>query len=500
MTLSAFWWSVIGGLIVGVLTTALSALLFPLFFRGALMKLIKPILSTDSERNVAYQTLALPKTIDPLSLLQIMVRGQTGEPFNRPMGAARRARGLDQLHFLPAQISRLPTLSVEDVDTSVTIGPNARRPLRCRTPIIIAGMGYGVALSERAKAALAEGAQLAGAALNSGCSGYLPQERTTVDRYIVQYNRAGWGNAIGDLRQADAVEIVFGRGASGGVSESTPVKNLPARFRQLNQVTAESGEVRMESQFETIKDGHDLRRVIDWLRDETDGLPIGVKLAAGDIEADLEEVLVAEPDFLTIDGAEAGGEDGYAITAENFGLPTVFAIPRADRYLRRRKIRDRISLIASGGLHEPGDFLKAIALGADAVAIGTAALLVMVHAQALKVYPKDPPLTLVLPNTENSDRFDLHAGARRLANFIKASTKEMAIATGGLGHRGLSEVSAEDLCAFTGEMAVATGAQPAYEAPRAGEQGGPPDPEGPREKPVRPLVKPRERGRAEYWH
>ncbi len=500
LSLSSFWWSVIGGLIVGVLTTVATGLLFPAFFKAALVRLVTPILGTPSKRNVFFQSLALPQMIKPLSLLQILIRGETGEPFRRPLGAARRFRGLDDLLFIPAQLSKLPALSIEDVDTTLVIGPRAKKPLTCKTPILVAGMGYGVALSERAKAALAKGAQLAGTALCSGASGFLPQERSTVERYIVQYNRAGWGNAVEDLRQADAIEIAFGRGASGGVGETTPASELPTRFRKLNNVPADAREVRMEAQFEEIKDGRDLKRVADRLRAECGGVPIGVKLAAGDIEADLEEVLVAEPDFIVIDGAEAGCEDGYAITAEHFGLPTVYAIPRADRCLRERGVRGRVTLIASGGLHEPGDLLKALALGADGVAIGTSAVLVMVHTQAFKVFPKDPPLTLILPNTEGSDRFDFHAAAHRLANFIRASTREMAIGARGLGHLKLSQVNADDLYALTAEMAAITGARPAYELPPLWTPSEPPTTGGPGARPEGRRVKHREREREQYWH
>src|SRR5690606_28245532 len=185
------------------------------------------------------------------------------------------------------------------------------------------------------------------------------------------------------------------------------------------------------------------------LRSVTGGVPIGVKLAPGRrLEADLEACVAAGVDVVALDGAQAATKGSPPILQDDFGLPTLHALVRAVRFLETRRVREQVSLIVGGGLYTPGDFLKVLALGADAVYIGTVALFVISHGQVFKALPWEPPTQLVFFGGQHEDALDVDEGAHRLANFLRAAAWEMAVAVRALGKRAVREVSKDDLMAL----------------------------------------------------
>src|SRR5690606_719876 len=402
--------------------------------------------------------------VDGFSLLRmgaIGERARTGQPLSEPYGSTRRFLDFNELMFLPVQLSRFPLDKHQDVKTEVVIGRHAARPLRVSTPIMITGMAFGSALSKRAKIAVAKASALAGTATNSGESGFMAEEREAARKYIVQWNRGRWSNRLEDLRHVDAVEIQVGQGAEGSLGNRVKAENIREDFRAHLGLEPGQDAVR-PARFRHIDDPSQFRAMVDELREASGGAPVGIKFAASRIEEDCEVAIQAGVDFITIDGAQGGSGGGREVTINNTDVPLVYAIPRANRYLHERGVRDRIDLIVTGGLRDAGDFMKAMALGANAVYIGESALLAMIYHQLDKMPPATNPAQLFLYTGEYQDQLDIDQGAQHLANFIKASTTEMQLLAQTLGKNDLQLVNMDDMVALSREMAEITGVQLAY--------------------------------------
>lgn len=259
------------------------------------------------------------------------------------------------------------------------------------------------------------------------------------------------------LRQADMIEIQFGYGGLGAIPSLHKSKNLSPEFQDLMGLAA--GEALQETAL--LSDVHnqaDLRKLVNNLRELTNGVPIGVKFGATQrLEVELEIFTGAGIDFLSVAGAESGINFGPGIM-DDMGLPTLPALCRTVNFLKKRSLQKRISLIISGGLSTPGHFLKALALGADAVAIGTIAILALAHTQLTKTIPFEPPTELVFEQGKLKEKLDIEAGALSVANFLTSCNQEMTLAMRTMGHTSLKELSVADLCALTPEVAQLTGA------------------------------------------
>jgi len=429
-------------------------------FEGMIKQAIDEILDRLSKMQMVKQLFM----VDGFSLLRmgaIGERARTGQPLSEPYGSTRRFLDFNELMFLPVQLSRFPLDKYEDVKTEVVIGRRAARPLRVSTPIIITGMAYGSALSKRAKVTLARASALAGTATNSGESGFMPEEREAARKYIVQWNRGRWSNKMEDLPKVDAVEIQVGQGAEGSLGNRVKADNIREDFRAHLGLEPGQDAVR-PARFRHIDDPSQFRAMVDELREASGGAPVGLKFAASRIEEDCEIAIQAGVDFITIDGAQGGSGGGREVTVNNAGVPLVYAIPRANRYLHERGVRDQIDLIVTGGLRDAGDFMKAMALGANAVYIGESALLAMIYHQLDKMPPGTNPAQLFLYTGEYQDHLDIDKGAQELANFIKASTTEMQLLAQTLGKDDLQQVNMDDMVALSREIAEITGVQLAY--------------------------------------
>ncbi|OIQ58645.1 glutamate synthase [NADPH] large chain precursor [Moorella thermoacetica] len=391
-------------------------------------------------------------------IVETNLRAQEGKLLERPFGSPWRFPGTDGLVFNLAQLAKLPVEESVPVDTKVTLGPRAARPLKISMPIIVSGMAYGLALSEKAKIALARGASLAGTATNTGEGPLLPSERQAASHLIVQYNRGGWNYNPRLLKQADMVEIQFGQAAIAGLGHSTNYEDIPPKGRRLLGLKPGQAAV-THARMPGIKDPKkDLPPLVTRLRRLTGGVPIGAKIGAGnDLERDLAILLEAGVDFIAIDGAGGASKGSPPIIQDDFGVPTVYAVNRAATFLKKQGVKDRVSLIAGGGLVTPGDFLKILALGADAVYIGTMALFALTHTQVLKAMPWEPPLQVVFARGRYQDRLDEEKAARNLANFLKSCNAEIMEGVRALGKKSVRQVNKSDLAALDPVTARALG-------------------------------------------
>lgn len=452
-----FWRGILLGA-VGVLGLgALGAVAFgrPLV-KAAMGRMLKRVLTDRYDRNL-FEGYTMLQQRPPRLQVEIALRAQAGKPLSRPWGTPKRFLHLDNLMFVPAQLAQLPTPDATPVETRTLIGPHAPRPLELGIPILISGMAYGLSLTGAAKLALARGASLAETATNSGEGGFFPAERKGATRYILQYTRGGWPSDPELLRQADAIEIQAGQGAQAGSRQSTPAHQLRDEYRQALGLPQGQAAV-IHSRFPGVDQPEDFRPLVQRLRDQAGGIPVGIKFAAGHrLEADLQVALDAGVDFVTIDGAQAASHGGAPLTEDDFGIPTLMAVARAGRFLAEAGAKGRVSLIVSGGLSTPGEFLKCLALGADACAIGTAAVLAMCHTQIAKVLPEAAPTELIWHDGRYTERFDVDAAARDLTGYLHSCAGEMVIGARCLGRTRLQDVQRADLCALDPETAAVCG-------------------------------------------
>lgn len=438
---------------------AAAGLVFALAWKRIAAMLIRPVtnilLSDRYEENVFEMAAAL-RRVSPQVVVEMSLRAESGKVIHRPLGSPHRFLSFDGLMFRSAQLARLPTADDAQVDLSVVIGPSAARPLRIDIPILISGMASGLHLSERAKVALARAADAVGTATNTGRGPWLESERAATRRLILQYGRDPWAKEPEILTRADMIEIGLGTGAWAGAGGPDAAGLRPEVARLVGM---RPGDIPvLHARLPELQRPHHLKRVVERLREQAGGVPVGVKIAPGeDLELDLEVALEAGVDFVTVDGAQGATAGSPPILQDDFGLPTLHLVARAARFLEERGLKGRVSLIASGGLWVPGDFLKAIALGADAVALGTILLLALAHNQLGKVIPWEPPTQLVLGSGRYSDRLDVDLAARSVENLLRACARELELGLRALGKTRITDVNRHDLVATDRETADAAG-------------------------------------------
>ncbi len=377
----------------------------------------------------------------------------TGESVIEPMRSRKPVVSWDDILIKGAQLARLPLNPAEAADTKTVIGPRAQKPLVIGTPIIVSHMSFG-ALSREAQAALALGSGAAGTAMSSGEGGILVEALGMAHKYIFEYVPNRYSLTPENLQRVDAVEIKFGQSAKPGLGGHLPGGKVTAEIAAIRGVP-EGADIRSPSRFPDIRSRDDLKRKVDELRTLSKGRPIGIKFAAGDIEADLEFALFAGPDFVTLDGR--AGATGAAIKhiKDATSVPTIYALDRARRYLERRGIKD-VTLIVTGGLRVSPDFAKALALGADAVAIGTAALMAIGCQQYRICDTGRCPVGIATQDPGLRARLDVDEAARGLANFLRVSTEELKDFSRLTGHDSVHKLSVRDLVTTSSEISAHT--------------------------------------------
>lgn len=408
-------------------------------------------ITSDLYEENLWEVVSSTVRIGPQVVLETSLRAQEGKLIERPMGPPRKFPDMEDIKFDFAQLYTMPTKLEAEIDISAVIGPQARKPLEINHFMMIAPMAYGIALSRRMKIALAKGTAAAGTATHTGAGAFLEEERDAAKYLIYQYNRGDWGNTADIMCRCDAIEIQLGQGAYGGTGHIFKSRMLDAELRrEYNKKRGEN--LITHSRQPEVQSPKELKRLIDKLRTITDGLPIGVKIAAGKhLEADLYWVCFSGADFVVVDGAEAASKGSPPILQDDFGVPTAFAVDRAANWMRKNGYKDKVSLIASGRIRTPGDALKVRALGADACQIGAIALVAASNQQTNKAMPFEPPTAVAFYGEADAYDFDIDQGAKYLANFLESCKLEMAEGIRALGKTSINEVDKSDLMA-TSEM------------------------------------------------
>jgi glutamate synthase domain-containing protein 2/rubredoxin len=379
---------------------------------------------------------------------------ETGQSLVEPMGSRQTRVSWNDILICGAQLARLPLNEDEPVNTRVTIGPGAARPLEIAIPIYVTHMSFG-ALSREVKIALARGSGAVKTAMCSGEGGVLPDSLNSSHKYIFEYVPNRYSVTEELLKQVDAIEIKIGQSAKPGMGGHLPGEKVTRDIAQVRG-KPEGEDIHSPARFDDISGADDLKRKVDWLREQSAGRPIGIKFAAGLVEADLEVALSAGPDFITIDGRPGATGSAPKVVKDATSVPTIFALYRARRYLEQQGAKD-VSLMITGGLRVSSDFAKAIALGADAVAIGTAALMACGCQQYRICNTGKCPVGIATQDPDLRARQDIEESARRLENFLRVSADELRTFSRLTGHASVGNLGISDLCTVTSEISDHTG-------------------------------------------
>jgi glutamate synthase domain-containing protein 2 len=383
--------------------------------------------------------------------IQEMARSKRS--MHEPMRTKEPVISWDDILIKGAQLARIPLNHDEPVNTQTIIGPKAAKPLVIETPIYISHMSFG-ALSKEAKTALAKGSAALKTLICSGEGGILPEEFDAAYRYIFEYVPHKYSVTEENLRKVDAIEIKIGQSAKPGLGGHLPGEKVTSEIARIRGFK-EGEDIISPSHFDDIRDRKDLKSRVDWLRKTSGGKPIGIKLAAGDIEADLEIAVYAEPDFITIDGRAGATGSAPKFVKASTSIPTLFAIYRARKYLDENAAAD-ISLTITGGLRISSDFAKALALGANAVAISTAALIAIGCQQYRVCNTGKCPIGIATQDPELRRRLDIEQAAEQLENFLRISTEELKDFARLTGNDDVHKLSIQNLCTTNSEISAHT--------------------------------------------
>jgi glutamate synthase domain-containing protein 2 len=413
-------------------------------------------------------------TFDDYTLAEIRRAAATGIYDIRGGGAKRRLPHFDDLVFLGASMSRYPLEGYrEQCDTAVVLGTRfASQPIELKIPITIAGMSFG-SLSPQAKEALGRGASAMGTSTTTGDGGMTPEERGHSDKLVYQVLPSRYGMNPDDLRRADAIEVVVGQGAKPGGGGMLLGQKINERVAQMRTLP-EGIDQRSACRHPDWTGPDDLAIKIQELREITDWeKPIYIKIGAARPYYDTALSVKAGADVVVVDGMQGGTAATQDVFIEHVGIPTLAAVREAVRALQELDMHRKVQLVVSGGIRSGADVAKALAMGADAVSIGTAALVALgdndpaLEAEYQKLgttagayddwHESNDPAGITTQRPELAARLDPVLGGRRLANYLSVMTMELQTLARANGKSNVLHLEPEDLAALTVEAAAMAG-------------------------------------------
>ena len=371
------------------------------------------------------------------------------------MGVPRRdLPSWDQIQFVVGQLSTFPLLDDEPVNCELVIGPKAKRPLLLDIPIFVSDMSYG-ALSEEAKISLAKGAELAGTGICSGEGGMLPEEQVANSRYFYELASARFGFDWEKVKKCQAFHFKGGQGAKTGTGGHLPGHKVLGKIAEVRQL-APGQDAISPSRFPEWETLDQFKDFATQVREQTDGIPIGYKLSAQHIELDIDAALEIGVDYIILDGRGGGTGAAPLIFRDNISVPTIPAIARARRHLDRSGA-GHVSLVATGGLRTPADFAKAMALGANGVAVSNSALQAIGCLGMRACHTNNCPVGIATQRQDLRARLIVEQAAERLNRFLRAAVDLMSLLARACGHDSLQKFNLNDLTTFDRDMAHLSG-------------------------------------------
>lgn len=362
----------------------------------------------------------------------------------------------DDIQILAAQFATKPLMEGVGVGTDLVIGPNAKKPLRLKIPLFVSDMSFG-ALSEEAKISLAKGAELAGTGICSGEGGMLPEEQAANSRYFYELASAKFGYKEELLARVQAFHFKGGQGAKTGTGGHLPGNKVVGKIAQVRNLPEGTAAVSPPT-FADFNTADDFRKFSDRVREVSGGIPIGMKLSANHIERDIDFAIRAGVDYIILDGRGGGTGAAPLIFRNHISVPTIPALARARYYLDKRG-RSDITLIITGGLRVPSDFIKALCLGADGVAISNSAMQSIGCVAARMCNTNNCPAGIATQKPELRAKLNVEKASEQLARFFNASVELMQVIARACGHNHLSQFNQEDITTWKKEMAGLTGIQ-----------------------------------------
>jgi glutamate synthase domain-containing protein 2 len=360
----------------------------------------------------------------------------------------------EDLQFVVGQLHTLPLLDDEPVATDLVIGPNAGKPLKLDIPLFVSDMSFG-ALSEEAKIALSKGAELAGTGICSGEGGMLPEEQQANSRYFYELASARFGFSWDKVQKAQAFHFKGGQGAKTGTGGHLPGRKVNAKIAEVRGLK-EGADAISPARFPDWTQLGQYREFAAEVRERAGGIPVGFKLSAQHIEKDIDAALEIGVDYVILDGRGGGTGAAPLIFRDNISVPTIPALARARRHLDRCKAAG-VNLIATGGLRHPADFAKAMALGADGIAVANAAIQAIGCLGMRACHTNNCPVGIATQKEHLRARLPVDIAAERLARFFSAVVELMTVLARAAGHRRLADFNIDDLTTFKRDMADLTG-------------------------------------------
>ena len=386
-------------------------------------------------------------------MAQIHEMAVSGESLHAAMGTLLPLPKWEDILLLGAQLDPMPLNDGDPVSTQTIIGKNAKQPMVLESPVYISHMSFG-ALSREAKIALSKGSAKAKTAMCSGEGGILPEEKAAAYKYIFEYIPNKYSVTDENLQTSDAIEIKIGQGTKPGMGGHLPGSKVTEEIALIRGKQV-GEDIQSPSKYPGLETVDDLRALVEELRERSGGRPIGIKLAAGNIEQDMAFAVAAGPDFITIDGR--GGATGSSpfFLRESTSVPTIYALSRARKYLD--SFHSDIALVITGGLRVSADFAKAIAMGADVIAVATGALIAAACQQYRICGSGRCPVGIATQDPELRARLKVEEAAQRVANYLTVSNEELKTFARISGVADIHELGMKNLITLDEDIAKYTG-------------------------------------------
>ena len=362
----------------------------------------------------------------------------------------------DDIQILAAQFATKPLMEDVAVGSELVIGANAKKPLILDTPLFVSDMSFG-ALSQEAKMALSKGAELAGTGICSGEGGMLFEEQEANSRYFYELASAQFGFEESLLKKVQAFHFKGGQGAKTGTGGHLPGTKVTEKIAEVRGLKAGEDAVSPPT-FSDLNTPNDFKRFADRVREVSGGIPIGMKLSANHIEHDIDFALASSVDYIILDGRGGGTGAAPRIFRDHISVPTIPALARARRHLDQLG-RSDVTLIITGGLRMPEDFVKAMALGADGIALSNSALQSIGCVAARMCNTNQCPAGIATQKPELRNKLNVEESAQRLARFFGSSTELMKVMARACGHDHLNQFDMHDITTWKKGMADLTGIQ-----------------------------------------
>ena len=355
----------------------------------------------------------------------------------------------NDIQFLPAQLASRPLLDHEKVSTKTTIGPKAKKPLTLAIPLFVSDMSFG-ALSREAKIALSKGAEMAGTGICSGEGGVLPEEQQNNTSYFYELASAKFGFTWDKLDNVQAFHFKGGQGAKTGTGGHLPGKKVSAEIAKVRGL--EEGKTAISpATFPDFNGVADFKKFADKVRERTNGIPIGFKIAASHIEKDIQFALDVGVDYIILDGRGGGTGSAPAILRDHINVPTIPALARARKYLDQQGATD-VTLIITGGLRVAEDFAKALMLGADAIAVSNSAIQAIGCLGMRACGSNNCPVGIATQKESLRQRLIIDSSAKQLANFFTATNELIKVISRACGYADIKGFNKNDLSTFNRDI------------------------------------------------